>query len=152
VALDNRERLIENLALASALGFLALILAAASLAADARDLAAQRSALGPAASNAVLAARAADPSFDLIFRLSGGDSAAFAAVITLRSPMGAALVAATFSNRGELEELRLLGSCASRLPTEAQELATAFPDADEAFSRASDIVRALPSDQKERKS
>lgn len=145
MARDRRERLVENLAVASALGFLALVIAVISLAADAREAAQERSALSAGAGDGLsLAGRARDPSFDRFFQVQGEAGATFAVVLALRSADASALVAARFSAKGELRELRLLGSPSSRLPADPKELAAAFPGADESLRRAAQFARRLP--------
>lgn len=140
MALYKREKMIENLAIAAALGFLALMVAAISLAADSRVVAEERSVLP---GGVAVAGRADDPSFDRFYRFQSAAGPAYLAVIILRSPSGAALVAATYSPKGELQELRFLGSCATRLPTNARDLISAFPGADEAIGRAGEFSRRL---------
>jgi hypothetical protein len=144
MGIDKRERIIENLAVASALGFLVLVMAALSLASDARAGALERAALSPAdATRASLAGRADDPNFRRFYSLRGDTGISFATVISLRSPSGSALVGVRFSAKGELQELRFLGSCAARSPTEASGIADAYPGAEAAIARASAFAREL---------
>jgi len=143
MAVDKRERAMENLAVASVLGFLAFIVGALSFAADSNSIAVERAAFDQDGRVVVLAGHADDPAFDRVFRIQSDSSLAFGAVLTFRSPQGSALVGALFSPDGDLLELRLLGSCASRLPEKAQDLIGAFPGAGEALARAADRVRYL---------
>jgi hypothetical protein len=141
VAINRRERIIENLAVASALGFLALIVATLSLVADARAVAEERALLAPEGST--LAGRAGGPFFDRVYRIQGDSGQYYSMAISLRSPSGSALVAAHFTTKGELLELHLLGSCASRLPGSSKALLASFPGADAILSRAGDFARSL---------
>jgi hypothetical protein len=143
MAVDRRERVIENLAVASALGFLALIIAAASLAFGARAAEDERAALAPAGASIVELGRADDPGFGRVYKIQSDNLVTYAALMSLRSPAGVALVRAQFSSKGELQELRFLGSCASRLPPAPRELVAQFPGADEAIARAAAFTRRL---------
>lgn len=143
MAQDKRERIMENLAVAAVLGLLALIVGAFSVAADSSSVASERSAFDGDGSAVALAGRADDPAFDRVFRIRSASGLSFGAVLTLRSPQGSALVGASFSSDGELLELRLLGSCVSRLPEKPQDMIGEFPGAGEALARAADKVRAI---------
>ena len=146
MAIDKREKIIENLAVASALGFLALIVAALSLVLDSRVSAQERVALVPEGTPTVLVGRADDPCFNRFYAVNDNSSLSFATVLTLRAPSGAALFGARFSPKGALQDLRFLGSCASRVPTDSRGLGTEFPEADSAISRAAAFARVLASD------
>jgi hypothetical protein len=137
-----RERIVENLAVGSAIGFLALIVAALSLVAAARSSAAERAAIAPEPASAIALSGVDDPSFDRIYEISNAGAHTYGAVLSLRSPGGSALIAAIFSPRGELRELRYLGACASRLPEDANEALGGFGGAAEALSRAAEAVRS----------
>jgi len=152
VALDRRERIIENLAVASALGFLTLIVATASLVVDSRSLAEEQALIAPAETSLAIAGRAGDAFFDRVYKIKGDAGPVYALMINLRSSSGSAWAAARFSPKGELLELRLLGSCASRLPTDAQGLLASFPDAEGVLRRAEDFTRFLSSGATEAKS
>jgi hypothetical protein len=143
MAIDRRERLIENLAVASALGFLTLIVAALSLAADSRATALEREALFPEGAASVVAGRADDPCFDRFYRIAGDAGPAYATMVALRSPSGTALFGARFAPDGELRDLRFLGSCSSRIPTGPRGLEAGFPGADAALGRAAAFARGL---------
>jgi hypothetical protein len=138
VAADRRQTIVENLALASALGFLAIIVAVVSLAADSSSAAAERSSLD--SGGAAPAIRVDDPSFDRLFSIRADSGPGYGAMLALRSPQGTALVGAVFSSSGELAEIRLLGSCSSRLP---KDLAAEFPGAAETLARAAETVRGI---------
>jgi hypothetical protein len=137
-----REKIVENLAVGTAIGFLALIVAALSLVAASRSSAAEREAIAPASASAVALAGLDDPSFDRIYEIRNAGALTYGAVLSLRSPDDSALIAAIFSPRGELRELRYLGACASRLPAEANEALDGFVGAAEALSRAAEAVRS----------
>lgn len=145
MAASKREKIIENLVMASVLGFLAFVVGAASLVADSNSESTDRSALARAGTSIGLASRSDDPSFDRVFRIQTDSTISFGAVLSFRSPEGSALVGARFSEKGELLGLSFLGSCSSRLPPRPQELVDMFPGADEALARAADQVRGLSS-------
>ena len=152
MAQTRRERAIENLALASALGFLALVLAAISLGSDSRAAAKEREALSPTGAALEVVGRAQDPSFDRVYLVRADSNASYATVLTLRSPSCAVLVGASFSPKGELRELRYLGGPASRLPANAKDALRYFPGASEALDRAAVYVRSLSGSAEEGKS
>ena len=137
-----RERLVENLAVGSAIGALAVIVAGLSLFAASRSSAAEREALAPAPLVAVAVAKVDDPAFDRIYEIRNADAVSYGAVLALRSPDDSALVGAVFSPRGELRELRYLGSCASRLPDDPRDALAGFVGAEAALSRAAEAVRS----------
>jgi hypothetical protein len=141
VALDKRERVIENMAVASAFGFLSLIVASIFLFVDSRAMGEERRLLAPAGSSLSMAGRAEDPCFDRAYKIQGDGS--YALALNLRSSSGAAIVALRLSPKGELQELRLLGSCASRLSADSKMLLASFPSGDDALDRAADFVRTL---------
>jgi hypothetical protein len=140
VALKARERIVENLAVAAALGLLALLAAAMSLIADSRSAAAERAAFAP--SPAAIAGRADDPAFERVYSIASGAGRAFGVVLSLRSPDSSALFGAVFSPRGELRDIRILGGCSSRLPDDAMDALGLFAGAEDALARAADAVRA----------
>jgi hypothetical protein len=144
MAQGRREALIENLAVASAVGFLVIIVAAASLVSDSRESAAEGSALAEAfsASGTELASRVDDPCFECLYSLKGVDAASFGTVIALRSQGSSTLVGALFSPQGELRGLRVLGDAESRRSISKEALSGLLPDADEALERAARAVRS----------
>ncbi len=152
MALDKRERIIENLAVASALGLLALVVGVVSFFADSRVAAEERAALAPAGASIALAGRSDDPTFGRFYLIQADSGPAYAAVITLRSAAGSALIAARFTPRGEVMDLRFLGSCASRLSQDPKNLALDFPDVDEVLARASAQARYMAKSGTEPKS
>jgi hypothetical protein len=152
MATNKRAKIIENLIIAAALGFLALIVALLSLAVDSSAIAEEGDALAPSGATVVIASRADNPYFKRIYKIQTDAGLSYAAVITLRSSSGAALVGAWFTSKGELQKLRLLGSCASWLPSNIRELISEFPDADAAFGRATDLAHKLASGETEGKS
>jgi hypothetical protein len=135
-----REMIVENLAVASALGFLALIVAALALVDDSRSVAAESGALAAPSATAIVASRVDDPAFDRIYEIKDASGLAFGTVLALRSQGGSALFGAVFTPQGKLRELRLLGSCASRLPSDAKEALGAFAGSEAALARAAEAV------------
>jgi hypothetical protein len=145
MAAGKREKMMENLAMASVLGFLAFVVGAASLAAESNSESADRAVLARAGASIGLASRSDDPSFDRVFRIQDDSTVSFGAVLTFRSPKGSALVGARFSKKGELLGLSFIGSCSSRLPPRPQDIVGEFPGADESLARAANAVRGLSS-------
>lgn len=139
--------MIENLAVASALGFLALVVAAISLAVDSREVADEVRVLVSAGAEGNLEGRCDDPSFCRMYRIQSEAGYIYATILTLRSTQGAFLVGATFSSKGELQGLRYIGSCASRQASDPRELVDAIPGASDALSRASVFIHALETHQ-----
>lgn len=142
MAANKREKMMENLAVASVLGFLAFVVGAASLFTDSNSEANERAAFARDSVSISLATHSDDPSFDRIYRIQGA-TVSFGAVLNFRSPEGSALVGARFSKTGELLGLNLLGSCNSRLPAGPQDLVDMFPGADQSLARAANAVRGL---------
>jgi hypothetical protein len=149
MAINKRAKIIENLALASALGVLALIVAAISLVVDSRAVVEERSTLAPIIASAVVVSRADNPYLDRMYKIQADAGLSYAAVITLRYSSGAALVGAWFTPKGELQKLRFLGSCASWIPSTIRELVAEFPGADAAFGWAMDLARKLANGETE---
>ena len=146
MAFDKRDRIMENLAVAAALGFLTLIVAALALVADSSAVAYERSALAPPAGSVTVLAssRVDDPAFTRMYRLQDGNDSYYGAVVSIRSAMyGTALIAASFSSKGEVKDLRLLGASADRLPAALSDIFAAFDGAGEALIRARSSARAL---------
>jgi hypothetical protein len=142
-----RERFVENLAVGSALGLLALLVAALSLIVDSNSTAFERKALaGTSATDAVVVKKIQDPAFERIYSLHDSAGPSFGVVISLRSSADSALVAARFSPKGELMTLEYLGSCSSRLPPEPRDSLSSFAGADEALARASEAIRKAVQD------
>jgi hypothetical protein len=139
---DKRERMIESLAVAAALGFLVLFVAGVSLAVDSQAIAVETTALVADPSTISLVGRPGDPSFERLYRISDGSSVSYGVVLSLRSASSSALVAARLSRLGELKGLRLLGSASAKLPADAVEICSLFPGADEAIGRACAAVRS----------
>jgi hypothetical protein len=142
LAADKREKTVESLAVASALGFLVLLLGGLSLAADSRAAAVESAALVADRTTIALAGRPGDPAFERLYRISDGSSVSYGVVLSLRSPSSSALVAARFSKAGELRGLRLLDGATARLPADSAELSSIFPDAEAAIARAGEVARA----------
>jgi hypothetical protein len=138
----------ENLAIASVLGFLAFIVGMIAFAVDSSSVAMQRNAFSETGATVAVAERADDPAFDCVFSVQKDSGLSYGIVLSLRSPERSALVGASFSINGDvlglrLLGLRLLGSSASRLAPGAQDLVDQFPGADETLARASETVREL---------
>lgn len=139
----KRERLLENLAVAAAIGVLLLLVAAVDLFSRSAERAGEGEVLAASFSAAEASAvlETDDPSFARIYALRRS-APAYGAILSLRTSEGSARVAALFSPQGELRELRLVDSFADRLSEDRQAIAGRFPDADEAFARAAESVRA----------
>jgi hypothetical protein len=142
MALETREKIIENLAVGLALGFLTLTVAALSLVADSHSIVAEGGALAIAPASAIVASSVYDQSFDRVFSINDTSGLSFGAVMAFRSSDDSALVRARFSPKGELLDLRYLGACASRLPADVKDALGEFVGAAEALSRAAEAVRS----------
>jgi hypothetical protein len=142
MATKLRDMIVESLAIGSALGFLTLILVALSLLSDSRTIDMERNALAPPPASASVALSVDDPSFDRIFAINDASGPSYGVVFSFRSPDDSALERATFSQRGELQDIQYLGACASRLPSNAKESLDGFVGANEALHRAADAVRS----------
>ncbi len=143
MAVSKRERAMENLAIASVLGFLAFIVGMIAFAVDSSSVAMQRNAFSETGATVAVAERADDPAFDCVFSVQKDSGLSYGIVLSLRSPERSALVGASFSINGDVLGLRLLGSSASRLAPGTQDLVDQFPGADETLARASETVREL---------
>jgi hypothetical protein len=142
VAIQLKGKVAENLAVGSALGVLTFLVAALSIFADSRVGAVERDALAPAATSAIAANRIDDPAFDRLYSITDASGGSYGAVITLRSPDSSALIGATFSPKGELRGLRILGACSSRLPADPKESLGRFVGSDGTLDRAANAVRS----------
>ncbi len=143
MAFDRHLKILENLALSSVLGFIALLIAAISFVVDSRIVAEELSVLAPSSAVVVVASHADDPSFDRIYRIQTDAAFSYASVVSLRSSSSTVLVGVWFTSTGELRELRFLGSCSSQLPSTIRNLIAEFPGAETAVGRATDLVRRL---------
>jgi hypothetical protein len=144
MAKGRREALIENLAVASAIGLLAVFVAAASFVTDSRVSIREGAALAStfSLSDAVLAGHVDDPCFERVFSARDGESAVYGTIISLRSSGSSILAAALFSPLGELRGLRSLGpSAESRHQMDVRASLGATPGAQEALDRAAQAVR-----------
>jgi hypothetical protein len=111
MSVDARERTMENLAVASAIGFIAIVVAAASLFSESAVAEGERSAIAALGGGTVRAeaARFDDPSFSRIYSISGG-AAPYGAVLSLPGKRGPALRAALlFREDGAVSVARALG-------------------------------------------
>lgn len=110
MAAEARERAMENLAVASAIGFMAIIVAAASLFADSASAAAERSAIAALGGGVVREdpPRFADPAFSRIHRVSDG-AAPYGAVLSLPTKQGALRAALLFRKDGTVSAASALG-------------------------------------------
>lgn len=143
MTVSKREKAMENLAVASVLGFLAFIVGTIAFVADSSSVAMQRDAFSETGATVAVSERADDPAFNCVFSVQKDSGLSYGIVLSLRSPERSALVGASFSTDGDLLGLRLLGSSASRLAPMAQDLVGQFPGADETLARASETVREI---------
>ena len=77
MAASKRERFPENLALASVLGFLAFVVGAIRLAADASSASAERAAFAQPGMVVELASHSDDPSFNRVFSIRSDSTIAY---------------------------------------------------------------------------
>ncbi len=108
MASDRKESIVENLAVAAIMAFLALIMAVASLIVESAETARERSALEALAGAKLSAAPLAfdDPSFKRVFTTQAQGTKLYATALRLRSRTGVALAAALFSRDGKLTAIR----------------------------------------------
>jgi hypothetical protein len=137
-----REKILENLAAGSALGFLTLLIAVFSIVVDSRSVAAEKDALAGSAASVVAFGRVDDPDFDRVYAIRESAGSSYGVVLSERSSGASALFGAIFSPKGELRELRLLGSCSSRLPTDAKDALASFMGSEDALARAANAATA----------
>ncbi|MDP3177536.1 MAG: hypothetical protein Q8M76_06505 [Spirochaetaceae bacterium] len=123
----RKEIIAENLATAAAIGILALAVAIAGSAADARESAGERAALAALTRRSVAlepaelsgpsgAARFHEAAFQRVYRIEGKGPRLYGSVITLDSIRGASRIAVALTARGELNSVDLLASSSSLLP------------------------------------
>jgi hypothetical protein len=142
VAFDKRDRMLENIAVASALGFLALLVAGISLTTDFHAQEVEISALSSNPSAVTIVANhVGDPAFDRVYKITEASGFSYGAVLSLRSTDCSALVAARFSRQGELKSLRLITSPSARLPTETGDLVSRFSDTEATLGRVAEAIR-----------
>jgi len=135
-----REKILENLAAGSALGFLTLLIAVFSIVVDSRSIAWEKDALAISAASVVALGRVDDPDFDRVYAIRESAGSSYGVVFSKRSSRASALFGATFSPKGELRELMLLGSCSSRLPTNPKDALDSFTGSEATLSRAANAA------------
>jgi hypothetical protein len=140
---DRRKTLVENLAVAAAVGVLVLLVAALSLVAHAGTTAQEGFSLVASCSGSSpqLALEVDDPAFERIFSLRKDSGNLYGTVVSLRGSGASALVGAFYSSQGELRELHILDSFGDRLSGDERELASRFPDTERVLSRAAESIR-----------
>jgi hypothetical protein len=131
-----RDRVLENLATGSALGFLTLIIAVLSLVELSRSVVVEKDSFAEGSASVVMKSRVDDPDFDRVYEIREASRLTYGVVFAGRSRDASALFGATFSPKGELRDLKLIGSCSSRLPGDAKEALASFVGAEEALDRA----------------
>jgi hypothetical protein len=137
-----RDAILESLAVGSALGFLTLLLAVMSIVNDSRIVANEEAALARPDASVLVLSRTPDPGFGRIYAIKESSGPSYGAVFSGRSRDASAVFAAIFSPKGELRELRLVGSCAARLPEDARNAVDSLPGAEETLERASKAAMA----------
>lgn len=140
---DKRETLVENLAVAAAIGALVLLVAALSLVVYAGVTAQEGSSLAAfySGSSPQLALKVDDPAFERIFSLRKDSGNLYGTVVSLRGNGASALVGALYSPKGELRELHILDSFGDSLSGDERELASRFPDTEQVLARAAESIR-----------
>jgi hypothetical protein len=143
MAQGRREALVENLALASVVGFIVVVVAAVSLLSDSRSSAEEGAALAAAfsASGAELKTRVEDPCLERIFELRSGGALSYGTIIALRSPDSSILIGARFSSKGELRGLARMDRALDSGDEELRDGIDRIPGAEEALERAASAVR-----------
>jgi hypothetical protein len=140
---DKREILVENLAVAAAIGVLVLLVAALSFVSNARATTQEGSYLAAAFSCASpqLALEVDDPAFERIFLLCNDSGNLYGSVVSLRGRGASALVGALYSPQGDLRGLHIIDSFGDSLSGDERELVSHFPDAERVLDRAADSIR-----------
>jgi hypothetical protein len=140
---DRRETLVENLAVAAAVGVLVLLVAALSLVAHSRATAQEGSSLAAACSGSSpqLVLEVDDPAFERIFSLRKDSGNLYGTIVSLRRGGASALVGALYSPQGDLRELHIVDSFGDRLSGDERELVSSFPGAERVLDRAADSIR-----------
>jgi hypothetical protein len=133
----------ENLIVGAALGLLTLMAALLSVFADSKEAAFERGSLPDASSTIVAAERVDDPAFHRVYTIRSASGTAYGVVFSERSRDSSAIFGATFSPKGELRDLKVLGSCTARLPDDAREAIDSLDDQGRALDRAARAVLAV---------
>jgi hypothetical protein len=136
-----RRKVLENLAVGSALGFLTLLTAVFSIIVDSRSIASEKDALAESAAPVVALGRVDDPDFDRVFAIRESSGTLYGVVFYRRSSEASALFGAIFSPKGELREVKLIGSCSSRLPKDAKDALDSFVGSEDTLARAAIAAR-----------
>jgi hypothetical protein len=139
----RREALVENLAVASVVGFLVVVVAAVSILSDSRSSAEEGAALAAAfsASGAELALRVEDPCLERIYALRSSGALSYGTIIALRSPDSSILVGVRFSSKGELRGLARMDKGSGSGDEDLRQGIDRIPGAEEALERAASAVR-----------
>jgi hypothetical protein len=137
-----RDKIKENLAVGAALGVLTLMVALLSVVADSSSTSFEKAAFTAAAENVAVASRVDDPDFRYVYLVRGTAENTYGVVFSERSRDASALFSALFSTQGELRELKLLGSCASRLPEDARAALDSIAGLGDTLDRAAKAARA----------
>jgi hypothetical protein len=114
---ERKESIVENLAAAAIMGFIALLLISAALLLESSSSGRDRASIAELAGKPVTAkARLVDdPSFSRIFPIPGKPGGEYGSVFSLVSRSGSARAAALFSGNGELEAIRVIETGSARL-------------------------------------
>ena len=124
---ERKEVIAENVAAAAAIGILALAVALAGMAADARVSAGERAAIAALSRRPVASEPAEIPGppgasrfhtagFPRVYGIEGKGSRLYGSVISLDSIKGASRIAVVLTARGELYSVGPLASSSSQLP------------------------------------
>jgi hypothetical protein len=140
---DMRGMIKENIIVGAALGLLTLMAALLSVFADSKEAAFERASLPSPSSTIVAAERVDDPAFHRVYTLRSSAGTAYGVVFSERSRDSSAIFGAVFSPKGELRELKILGSCAARLPEDAREALDSLDEQGQALDRAAKAVQAV---------
>jgi hypothetical protein len=137
-----QDKIKENLAVGAALGVLTLLISLLSIFTDSGSSSFERDAFAGAAPNVAVASRVDDPDFKYVYLVRGSAGTSYGVVFSERSRDATALFSALFSTQGELRELKLLGSCASRLPEDARAALDSIAGLGDTLDRAAKAAMA----------
>jgi hypothetical protein len=138
-----RRRIKESLAVAALVGALTLLAALPAAFEDSRSAAIERSELAGATSTVVATSGVYDPDFRRVHSIRNAAGTSYGIVFSARSSEAAAIFGATFSPKGELRSLRILGASSSRLPDEPMGAIDAIEGAGETLGRAARAAAAV---------
>ena len=141
-----RNTIQENIVVGALVGALVLILSLFSLFVDARMAETEKIALTKSSASIVAERRGGSPDFPRIYAIQDTSDKSYGVVFSARSSMASGIFAAVYSPTGELKELRLIGTCSSRLPEDSRAALDSIVGSEEMLERARDAAAAMEAD------